>query len=667
LWFSALALAVAGPLLGGGYLLLLDYPAGPEFPRVPLFPLPSSGDVGNGTPFLAIQALLRAIHQYLPDKVLLIAPIVLGGVGLYRLVHSRFGVGTAAAAYGGTLYVINPFVADRYLAGHMFILFAMGLLPWALGSVLDLLDDPSGGTSVRVGAWLLGLAAVDLHVAGFYALLVVMSGVAALSRRGAIRAVVGLALGVALCAYWVLPSVFVPPGHGIGQDDLAVYATDETGSEVIPTLAGLYGFWRDEFTGPAERNPALHLLLTPILGLALIGAMHVLGSRQHRRAGVVVAATALIALVLAAGTSFPPTAGAFRWVYDHVAPFRIYREPQKFLTLVVMGYAIFGAVGIQAVVRRTGQNAQVHAFAGASLAIMIVLAYAHTMLWGFWGQVHLSRYPADWARAERIMEAEGAGGVLVLPWHLYAVMSFSGGRIVANPSESFFSREVIAGDNVGFGRIPTQSSDPFSGWVEEILAHRADVRELGHLVAPLDIRFVVLLAEADRERYRFLGRQTDLTSLYRGPDLELFENRAWRGPVLGLQPASAQGASLFADGSAVVATQRLLPLVPLGSMAEASFPAVARILPGWRWIGPGQTEYVATAGRCTDGWRLGEEEPICHLGAVTAFRRPQDRDTLWRPLAGARVLGSLVSALSVIGALVYVRYSRRSRPSQGGP
>ena len=238
LWFSALALVVAGPLLGGGYLLLLDYPAGPEFPHVPLLPLPSSGDVGNGTPFLAIQALLRDIHQYLPDKVLLLAPIVLGGVGVYRIVRTRFEVGPAAAAYGGTLYVFNPFIADRYLAGHMFILFALGLLPWALGSVLDLLDDPSGGTSVRVGGWLAGLAAIDLHVAGFYALLVVVAGVAALSRRGAFRAAVGLALGVALCAYWVLPSLFVPPGHGIGQDDLAVYATRQPGPRVIPPSPG---------------------------------------------------------------------------------------------------------------------------------------------------------------------------------------------------------------------------------------------------------------------------------------------------------------------------------------------------------------------------------------------------------------------------------------------
>jgi hypothetical protein len=163
LWFSFVALVVTAPLLGAGYLLLLDYPSGPALPHVPLLPLPSSGDVGSGTPFLALEALLRHVQVWLPDKVLLLAPIVLGGVGLYRLARSRFGVRAAAAAYGATLYVVNPFVADRYLAGHLFFLLGFALLPWALQPVMDLLEEPDRRAGVRVGLWLFGLAAIDLH------------------------------------------------------------------------------------------------------------------------------------------------------------------------------------------------------------------------------------------------------------------------------------------------------------------------------------------------------------------------------------------------------------------------------------------------------------------------------------------------------------------------
>ena len=657
LWFSVLAIAVTAPLLGAGYLLLLDWPSGPELPRVPLLPLPSSGDVGSGTPFLAILALLRIIHPYLPDKVLLVAPIVLGGVGLYRLVRSRFGVGAAAAAYGATLYVFNPFVADRYLAGHLFFLLGFALMPWALGPVLDLLNEPSRRTSIHVGLWLLGLAALDVHVAGFYVLLVIVAGIAGLSRRGAIGAAIGLGIGAALCAYWVLPSLFVPPGSGIGTADLAAYATRPPGMRTLPTLAGLYGFWRNEFAGPAQRIPALYLLLGAILALALAGAIRVLASERYRRAGVVLVVGAIVGLLLAGGTSFPPTAGAFRWLFDNVMFFRIYREPQKFLALVVLAYAIFGAVGLEAVARRDGRTAVVRSWGASALAICVVVAYAYTMLWGFWGQVHLSRYPVDWARAEQIMEAEGPGRVLVLPWHLYTVLSFSDGRIVANPAPSFFSREVIAGDNVGFSRIPTQSVDPFSSWVQEILAHRGKISELGHLVAPLDVRFVVLLKEADWDRYRFLERQSDLTTLYKGTELQLFENGAWRGGMLPLGP---EEPAPFAWDVAAAATDRLVPEDPRAPVASDSFPPLARLIPGWRSVDPVPDEYVATGDRCTDGWRLGEEEPVCHLGAVAAFPSPDEPETLWRPLAGARVAGFLVSGLTLVGAL---SYGRRVSPS----
>lgn len=341
-----------------------------------------------------------------------------------------------------------------------------------------------------------------------------------------------------------------------------------------------------------------------------------------------------------------------------MAPFRIYREPQKFLGLVVLAYAAFGSVGLEALAARMVGTGRARAWGASALAIGMVVGYAYTMLWGFWGQVDLSQYPSDWARAERIMEGMGEGRVLVLPWHLYAVLSFSHGRIVANPAPSFFSRDVIAGNNVGFSRIPTQSVDPFSGWVEEILAHRAEVRQLGHLVAPLDVRFVVLLSEADRDRYGFLDRQTDLTSLYRGSRLELFENRAWRAGVLPLGSPTAQG-SLLSDAAS--ATERLLPEAPRGRTSAATFPPLARALPGWRSIRPVGADYVATGDRCTDGWRLGNEEPACHLGAVAAFRTPNAPETLWRPLAGARIAGLLVSGLTLVGALLYGRRTTRQR------
>lgn len=223
LWFLGLGLIVAGPLLGSGYLMLLDFPSGPNMPAVPVFPLPSSGDLGNGLPLLAVHALLREVHSLVPDKLLLLAPIVLGGVGVYRFARTHLGVGALPALFGATLFVINPFVRDRYLAGHLHFLLAYSLLPWGLAPIRDALGGAVRAAAPRIALWLALLGVIDVHVAGLYALVLVIAVLFAPIRR-ALLAAVAFGLAIALSAYWLLPAVFAAPGAGIGPADLAAYA-----------------------------------------------------------------------------------------------------------------------------------------------------------------------------------------------------------------------------------------------------------------------------------------------------------------------------------------------------------------------------------------------------------------------------------------------------------
>jgi hypothetical protein len=67
---------------------------------------------------------------------------------------------------------------------------------------------------------------------------------------------------------------------------------------------------------------------------------------------------------------------------------------------------------------------------------------------------------------------------------------------------------------------------------------------------------------------------------------------------------------------------------------------------------------VATARRCSDGWVLGDSPADCHLGVVAAFPAPETEQVLWRPVAGARVLGVVISAVSLVGLAVYLRGGR---------
>jgi hypothetical protein len=662
-WFCLLAVLIAGPLLGRGYLLLLDYPSGPHFPDFSVFPLPSSGDVGNGVPLYALHTALRELVTTLPDKLYLIAPVVLGGIGVYRLVRRRLDVSALAAVYGGTLFVVNPFTYDRYLAGHLFFLLGYSLLPWALAPLFDLVQTSSRRAAVVSGIWIIVLGAISLHVAGMYVLLVLVAALVTWSRLGLALGAVAVLVGALASAYWLLPAVFSRPGPNVGAADLTVYESRPRGYAVLPTLIGMDGFWRDEFTTGPERHPALYLLLIPVLGLAVLGAVNLVARHDVGRFAIVLSVAAIAGLSLAAGSSFPGTGEAFRWFYAHLPLFGAYREPQKFLALVVLGYAVFGAAGLGTIVRSTTRRIRTLTALAAAAATTIALGYGYPIFWGFAGQVQLSRYPSEWSAANRIMATRGEGRLLVFPWHLYAVWSFSDGRIVANPARSFFSREVLAGDEAGFKSVAPQSPDPFSRYVANLLTHRAKVRALGHLVAPLGVRFVAWMREADWWQYQFLSRQSDLVPVYRGDGIVLFENRAWRGEVLGLadEAAIASPSELFGSRQEREAARRLYSSPSLVYRVDGGLPLLARSLPGARRVTPGRREFVATTDRCSDGWRLSDEKASCDLGAVAAFPVPKVKKALWRPLAGVQLLGYAFSGLTFAALAVYLARSSRVR------
>jgi hypothetical protein len=523
-WFAALSLTVAGPLLGGGYLLLLDWPSGPRFPEVEFLPSATSGGIANTAPLNALHAWLRSLHLYLPDKLFLVAPILLGGFGIYRFVRSRLEVGPMGAILGGTLFMVNPWVIDRYLSGHLHLLLAYSLLPWALFHLFDGMQEPSLARALWSGAWLVALGMIDLHIAGMYALLAVVALLAAPSPRRVLYTVGALSLATVLSAWWLGPALVSPPALEVGPGDLAAYASRPRGYEVLPTLAAMYGFWRNEFVGPAGRIAGLQLLLIPMLSLAAIGLFRLLRRDGAKRFSVVIAMTAGLALLLAGGTSFPPTAGVFRWLFDNILAVRIYREPQKFLALVVLAYALFAAVGLHALL--AGRAAWI-ARTAFGAAVAAVLTYGYTLLGGFWGQVHLSHYPRDWYTAQRVIsKGTEDGRLLVFPWHLYAVWSFSDGRIVANPASSFFAGDVLINPEAGFPYMPAQADDATVQYVADLLEERPGDR-FGHRLASVDVRYVALLREVNYWDYRFLRRQRDLDLLYEGTHLAIFRNMAW--------------------------------------------------------------------------------------------------------------------------------------------
>jgi hypothetical protein len=522
--FLGLSVLVAGPLLGRGWLLLLDFPSGPAHFDVTFWPQAGSGDLGNGLPLELLRLVLaHAVGASAADKLFLLLPIAVGGPGMFRLAR-RLGAGSLPALYAGVVATINPFTLDRMLAGHLFLLLATALLPWALVPVLDALEGRgSRRGTLAIGVWLAALAAIDVHVAGMYAGLVVL---AALLARGGARErleLVAVSIGCALVlsSYWIVPNLLHAGPSRAGVADLTSYATRPTGWRVLPTLLALYGFWRDEFARPAAQHPLLYALVVPLVALALVGAV-VVARSGRRQLALFLGTSGVLALLLAAGTAFPPTADAFRFVYQHVGWFRIYREPEKFVGVLVLVYALLGAFALE----RLRRLARAPGTVAALLAIALALGYGYGLFWGLGGRVALGEYPPSWTIAARVMDRLGPGGVLVFPWRTYAAWSFTGGHVVGNPAPSFFARKVVASRGSGLPGSRDEAGDPAAAVVTSALHDRGRVHDLGRRVAPLGVRYVLVLREADAASYNFVRRQRDLRLVYRTRRLTLYLSTA---------------------------------------------------------------------------------------------------------------------------------------------
>jgi len=255
---------------------------------------------------------------------------------------------------------------------------------------------------------------------------------------------------------------------------------------------------------------------------------------------------------------------------EHVPFYRGFREPQKFTGLLILCYCYLGALGVDNILRKLqaksyklkAKKTSLSAFRALLCTklvpvffLILPILYAPGLLWGFRGQLFSSSYPSSWFAANEILNQDGdlaghrtfggysAGAkVLFLPWHQYLALNFVHNenfdyKVVANPAPNFFDKEVIAGDNMEMPGLLNTSARPFTLFFENEFLPRADQMEnMGELLAPWDVKYVLWAGEGNFTDYLFVLRQQDLKLVYSSPYddprkdsvLMLFENAKWQ-------------------------------------------------------------------------------------------------------------------------------------------
>lgn len=536
--YALLSLAILGAMLLPGYILTLDMLFTPNMDfTAQLYGLSES--ISARAPLLLlVQLVSDIIPAWLVQTVILFLIFFLAGLGAHKLLPFK----GAGSYFAGLLYMVNPFIYVRFMAGLWPLLAAYALIPFAVKAFLELLEK--GGMKNTIKLTLLSTLVGVMLVHGLFLLLLVFLIIFVVKliseRKNSLRLLqaskyvgISAAMFLVLNTYWLIPVLTAGTARleQIGQADLVLFAPKAVGEAGVAfALASMHGFWNPGWVYTSNFIPFWPVLFVFILFLAVYGFLSILKDKKARWVGISLAAVGIVGFVFAVGASSNLTKLAFEWLFDNLVFVRGFRDSQKFVALLCLSYAYLGGLGVEALSAEFRQRRRRLLRVGANLfiilALLVPLFYSFP-IFGSWGQLKATDYPEEWYEInDYLNEDDDDFNVLFLPWHLYMDYSWlpNTNKRLANPAQQFFDKPIIRGDNLEIAGKYSGSTNPISKYVEFLLSNASNVSNLGELLAPLNVKYVLLVHEVDYASYDFLYQQEDLTVELEKPGITLLKN-----------------------------------------------------------------------------------------------------------------------------------------------
>ncbi len=475
-WPWVLALLVLAPTLGGGYLLSYDMVFVPQLDLRSDFLGLGSG-LPRAVPSDALVALLdNVVSGAVLQRAVLLGALLAAGAGARRLGPARSMTGQLAAT---SLYVWNPFVAERLLLGHWTVLLAYGALPW-------IVDE---ATRVRRGEqrWfplLLWLAVAATSASGGLtaAVVALAFGAGGLRAGGGRRRTVGVIAAVLVTnAPWLVAGLLHAGIATTARQGVTAFATAPEGSLPAPLAAlGLGGVWNSEVVPASRLGASGWVSLLVVLGVCALGA-RAWWRVTERRVAVGFLATAAVGLAVAlAGVLVPATVADL----VHAVPGAgLLRDGSRYLGLLALVEAALFGAGARVLTQASRDR-----LVAATLAVGLVLAplaLLPDLAWGAWGRLRPVAYPAAYAQVREALDraAPRAEDMLVLPFTPYRAPSWNAGRKVLDPLGRYMSPNYVASDQLSVSGRLLPGEDPKGRPVLAALARRTGAERAAGLRA----------------------------------------------------------------------------------------------------------------------------------------------------------------------------------------
>lgn len=532
--YGAISLAIMLPMLLPGYIFALDMAFTPHIP------LPDH--VTSSYPFYALLHFLNlAIPSEIIQKALLLTILLCSGIGMHRLVlwlqkgqHLDKTYDVWGAYIAGTFYMVNPFTYSRFMVGQFAVLLGYALLPFFVLALLRLYEEPTPKRSIILALCLTLIGIVSIHSVGLALILVLVSLPLIVHRNKAhprrlieITKYGGLSILLAALAsaYWLIPLIAGQSSTAraiasFNSGDQQAFAT--IGGDIINRVANvlqLQGFWAEgvhSYLLPQDILPIWFLVVIGLWVLVDIGLVHMWRHGQ-RFAFILFGGAAVVAVILA-------TTGLSNSLAHNMFFFAGYREPQKFVALLAMAYAIALSFGVTSLLHRYKKKGSEVKLSVTTIGVLILpILLTPTMFWAFGNQLTPRQYPADWYTINDKMNNDKAEGrAIFLPWHLYMKFSFTD-RIVVNPADQFFDRPTIVSNDLEFGNASPTMPDAEKTDIGHILkAAKKGDQNLAPQLARHNIRYVLLSKDDDNKPYDYVSRQPGIQLVAETHSLKLF-------------------------------------------------------------------------------------------------------------------------------------------------
>jgi hypothetical protein len=527
---SLIVAAIALPwFFHSGYIFLVDFVWGPHI----MLLWSDNWFLLN----LAVRILAFIFPVALLQK-LFVAAILFILLWSGRRLASQFVTEDPWLAFVVSLFgLFNPFVYDRLLYGQVGVVLSLAFFLATAAFLIEAYRTHQGKSLVFAGVFSALAIMFTPHFIFFliplfalFQILVLLNRKKFSFKKTFLYLLLTPIIIVVLNANWIYANLSVQSRagaliqQGIQRQDLVAFQTSgKTGGEALRNVAIMSGFWgKDQFRyidlTKIPNGYGLSFLF--LLPLVMWGVYTAIRRRETRGLGIGLLILYMLAIFLAVGIRLPVAREITYWLFDHLPLYKGLRETQKWVSVEVIIYLIFLAIGAREFFRTKfiRENGMVFKL----LLAAIIFMQAPLLLWGFRGQAKISQYPSDWYQANRFISQDSGckNNTLVLPWHLYLHLNFAPG-VVANPANQFFTCKTFQGTNMEFGGIYNNDPNPDSKIIEQWISQRGATDLL--TANRLNIQYIILGKDVDWKNYLWLNSLPNLKLVQDTPTLKVYK------------------------------------------------------------------------------------------------------------------------------------------------